>query len=316
MRRGTERQPPMLILLAEDNEANRILVRSLLEREGHVLDFAENGLVALMRCESKKYDLILMDILMPVMDGVKALRKLRRSDSQNAQTPVFALTGYSSQPDKRRYRQAGFDLVLTKPLRPNDLTQAWNNYLKGNLNISPITCEEPLQNFEEISFIDDEVIGQLLISGTPNDIRLIAEKFWMSTRSMISVIHENLALAMRGRNEALSSLRQAAHGIKGSAANIGLQRLSRIAATLQNAPPDKVGALVLCLSETIAPSADLLEQRIAGEGQIVNTGSLAVHFGDVNARTAPNQNPPSPLESQSRHKISTEGALRRQAQVP
>ena len=135
----------MRILLAEDHEANRILVRSLLEREGHILDFAENGMTALIRCEDKKYDLILMDILMPVMDGVKTLRKLRRSDSQNARTPVFALTAYSSPSDKRRYRQVGFDIVLTKPLRPNDLTQAWNSYLKGDINISPVSSDKPLK---------------------------------------------------------------------------------------------------------------------------------------------------------------------------
>jgi len=306
----------MLILLAEDNEANRILVRSLLEREGHTLDFAENGLVALSRCEDKKYDLILMDILMPVMDGVKTLQRLRRSDNCNSRTPVFALTGYSSQPDKRRYRQVGFDVVLTKPLRPNDLSQAWNSYLKGDLNIMPISSDTSVQNFEDIPFIESEIIGQLLISGTPDEIKVIAEKFWASTRSFISVIHENLAPAIRSQNEALSTLRRAAHGIKGSAATIGLMRLSRIAATLQNAPPDKIGSLVLCLIETINPSVQLLEQKISGEGQSVNTDSVAVHFDDVDAQIEPNQTPSSPSESQSPHKISMGEALRLQARVP
>lgn len=306
----------MRILLAEDHEANRMLVRSLLEREGHSLDFAENGLVALMRCEDHKYDLILMDILMPVMDGVRALRKLRRSDNKNSQTPVFALTAYSSESDKRRYRQVGFDLVMTKPLRPDDLKQAWSGYLKGDLSISPSAPEKPLRSFETIPFIEDEIITQLLLSGRPDEVQTIVDNYWVSAREYISTIKENLAQAMRGENEALSTVRSVAHGIKGSAATIGLLRMSRIAASLQNAPPDKIGQLVLSLSETIEPSAKLLNHRLNRRNQASNSDSAEAHSVDANARTVPNQTPSSLLGLQSPRKISTATAPRRRAQVP
>ena len=282
----------MRILLAEDNEANRILVRSLLEREGHILDFAENGLTALMCCENKKYDLILMDILMPIMDGVKTLRKLRQSNGLNVQTPIFALTGYSSPADKQRYKQAGFDLVLTKPLRPNDLALAWNSFLKGNLNIALVPSDAPAQNFSDIPLIEEEIIEQLLITGSCDEISRIAESFWNSVRSLMSLIHKNLAPAMRGQNEALSTLRRSVHTLKGASATIGLMRLSRIAASLQNAPPDKIGSLVLSLTETVTPSAQSLEDRITQNSQIINTDSLGVHFGDANAQRALNQSLP------------------------
>lgn len=306
----------MHILLAEDNEANRMLVRSLLEREGHILDFAQNGSIALMCCADKKYDLILMDILMPVMDGVKTLRKLRRSVGLNAKTPVFALTAYSSQADRRRYRQVGFDLVLSKPLRPNDLTHAWNSYQKGSINITPTASDSSHQNFEDIPFLEDEIIGQLLISATSEELRVITERFWVSIRELISSIHENLTLAMRGQNEALSALRQSAHGIKGAAATIGLMRLSRVAATLQNAPPNKIAPLLLIMTETIKPSAKLLEQRIQHGSHRINTDFEAAHFDDADALTTPIQTLPSPSESQSHHRISMGEAHPRQAQVP
>ncbi len=279
----------MQILLAEDNEANRILVRSLLEREGHKLDFAENGAIALSRCEHKKYDLILMDILMPIMDGVKTLRQLRRSDGLNAQTPIFALTGYSSPTDKRRYQQVGFDIVLTKPLRPNDLSYAWNSYLKGDASIAPVASISSSNDFDNIALIDDELIGQLLISGTQNEIKLIAEGFWVSTRDFIALIQENLNLAMRGQNDALTALRRAAHALKGSAATIGLLRMSRISATLQNAPADRIGPLVLKLIETITPSAEALQEKIIGGDKLVKSDSSGAHFDDVNVRRAPSQ---------------------------
>ena len=176
--------------------------------------------------------------------------------------------------------------------------------------------DTPVQNYEDIAFIEEEIIGQLLIAGGSNEIRRITEKFWASTRSLMSVIHENLALAMRSENDALSNLRRAAHGIKGSSANLGLLRLSRIAETLQNAPPDKIGSLVLGLTGTINPSAQLLEQRITGESNLINTDSAGVHFDDVNAQIKPTQSRPSQSKSPSPHKISTEEVLQRRAQVP
>ena len=306
----------MHILLAEDNEANRLLVRSLLEREGHILDFAENGLIALKRCEDKKYDLILMDILMPVMDGVKTLRRLRRSGGQNAKTPIFALTGYSSQADIRRYRQVGFDIVLSKPLEPNVLNRAWESFLKGDALIHPEPTQSRELNFDEIEFVDPATIEQLLKSASANEVRFIATRFWDSTRGFIALIRKNLTLAMRGQAEALSALRRAAHGIKGSAANLGLMRLSRITATLQNAPPDKIAALVLHLTDTIKPSAQSLEQTIMRVGAKLKTDCAAARSGDANGLTKSIQTPPSRSESQFPRKISTAEVRPRQARVP
>ena len=306
----------MDILLVEDNEANRLLARALIEREGHKLDFAENGMIALMRCEDKKYDLILMDILMPVMDGVKALRRLRRSDSCNAQTPVFALTGYSSPADKRRYKQSGFDLVLPKPLKPQVLTQAWESYTKGKIYAAPEKTENLQFSFEEAPIIDEEMIAHLLKSGSAEDLGNIATKFWNSTKDFTSLIHKNLALALRENPNALSELRQAAHGIKGSAATIGVLRLSRIAARLQNAPPDKIAPLVLLLVNTIKPSRQALEHALSREGDKANTDSVAAHSGDVNALIAQAQIPPSQSISPSRHMRSTAVAPRQRARVP
>lgn len=305
----------MDILLVEDNEANRLLARSLIEREGHKLDFAENGLLALMKCDKKKYDLILMDILMPVMDGVKALRRLRRSGGRNAQTPVFALTGYSSQADKRRYRQSGFDLVLSKPLKPSVLGRAWESYIKGDIHPGAEKTEDALVSFKEIPLIDEEMIGLLLKSGSPDEIRHIATKFWESTKDFTALIRKNLALALRENPNALSSLRRAAHGIKGSAATLGVLRLSRIAARLQNAPPEKIAPLVLLLVDTMKPSGQALEQ-IIWLSDSAKTDSAAIHSAGADAQIKQDRNLPSPSISPSRHRISTARVPQQQVQVP
>jgi len=307
---------PMHILLAEDNEANRLLACSLLEREGHTLDFAENGQAALVHCENKKYDLILMDILMPVMDGVKALRRLRRSDGPNAITPIFALTGYSSPADQRRYRQVGFDVVLSKPLKPNILGQAWECYIKGDDTAQPDQPPEVHTEFDKIDFVDSDVIRQLLQSASAHDISFIATRFWDSTKAFIAVMQENLTSAMRGQTEALTALRRSAHGIKGSAATLGLPRLSNIAARLQNAPPNRIGALVLTLTDTVQPTAQSLEHAILKESEQLKTDFAATRSDGANALTKSSQTLPSQSKSQSRHRISTAKARPQQAQVP
>lgn len=306
----------MHILLAEDNEANRLLVRSLLEREGHTLEFAENGLIALIRCEDKKYDLILMDILMPVMDGVKTLRKLRRAKGLNMQTPVFALTGYSSPADKKRYRQVGFDIVLSKPLKPNVLSQAWESFLKGDAALPVEQKLESLTEFSKIALINTAMIGQLLETASTYDVSFIAGRFWDSTKAFITVMHENLSRAMQGQMDALTALRRAAHGIKGSAANLGLTRLSAIAASLQNSPPDKIGALILALTNTIEPTRKALDITILDESERLKTDFAAVHSDGADAPIRSNQILSSRLKSQSPHKKSTAEARQQQARVP
>ena len=132
----------------------------------------------------------------------------------------------------------------------------------------------------------------------------------------MSSIHDNLSFAMRGQNEALSALRLSVHGIKGASANLGLLRLSRIAASLQNAPPETIGSLVISLTEAIKPSEEALEHRISQEEQSSNIDSAEVHFGDVNARIEQGQTLPSQSESQSPHKRSAVEAPRRQARAP
>ena len=104
------------ILVAEDNLTNQAVVRALLGGFGWDLTFADNGAKAVEACQSGHFDLILMDIHMPVMDGLEATRTIRALRSAMAGVPIIALTADASNGDRRKFLDAGFDGHVPKPI--------------------------------------------------------------------------------------------------------------------------------------------------------------------------------------------------------
>ena len=112
---------PMYLLLVEDNKINQKLALALLGRLGYTADLAENGQEGVLAAEKKAYALILMDMQMPVMDGLEATRTIRRQGGTNARTPIVALTANAMQADHDACRAAGMDDYLTKPINRESL---------------------------------------------------------------------------------------------------------------------------------------------------------------------------------------------------
>jgi PAS domain S-box-containing protein len=102
------------VLVVEDNQASRMVATAVLEEYGYTVDVAENGWQAVDKCADNHYDLILMDIRMPVMDGVEATKLIRQSQSQ--QTPIIAITANHNYQEVKHYRLAGMNDCLGKPL--------------------------------------------------------------------------------------------------------------------------------------------------------------------------------------------------------
>jgi CheY-like chemotaxis protein len=107
--------PGELILIVEDNEKNRKLVRDVLARYGYRLAEAETGEDGVRLARELRPDLILMDIQLPGIDGVTALGQIR-SDPMLSETPVIAVTASAMSPDRRRIMEAGFDGYESKPI--------------------------------------------------------------------------------------------------------------------------------------------------------------------------------------------------------
>lgn len=108
------------LLLVEDNEINRMVVKELLATNGIMVDCAEDGLVALEKINKNQYDIILMDMQMPIMDGIEATRLIRQLENYQS-TPIIALTGNAFNEDRQLCMQAGMNDFLSKPVLPESL---------------------------------------------------------------------------------------------------------------------------------------------------------------------------------------------------
>ncbi|MCK0121456.1 ATP-binding protein [Loktanella sp. F6476L] len=109
------------ILLVDDNDINRILAREMLENAGHKVVEAHNGKSGVEAAAETRFDLIFMDISMPVMDGRTAARKIRSGHGKSAQTPIVALTAHALPEDQAAFKEDGMVATLTKPLSKNSL---------------------------------------------------------------------------------------------------------------------------------------------------------------------------------------------------
>jgi two-component system sensor histidine kinase/response regulator len=123
--------PPvsLQILLAEDNLVNQRLAMRLLEKRGHQVTVVGNGQEAVAATEKSTFDLVLMDLQMPEMDGFEAIAALReREKTTRIHLPVIALTAHALKGDRERCIEAGMDGYLTKPIRPEELDAALEIY--------------------------------------------------------------------------------------------------------------------------------------------------------------------------------------------
>ena len=115
---------PLQVLVAEDNSVNQRLVSRILERRGHSVEIAAHGRQAVEALAAQSFDLILMDVQMPIMDGFEATAAIRARELESgAHTPIVALTAHAMSGDQQRCAQAGMDAYLTKPLDPTRLIE-------------------------------------------------------------------------------------------------------------------------------------------------------------------------------------------------
>jgi len=107
---------PMRILVVDDDDTNRLVVRLLMERRGHEIIEAASGQIALDTLSAQEVDLVFMDLSMPMMDGFETVRRFRSTTKNVRQIPIIALTAHTTQEDRRRCFEAGMNGLIAKPL--------------------------------------------------------------------------------------------------------------------------------------------------------------------------------------------------------
>ncbi|HUS86797.1 MAG TPA: ATP-binding protein [Bacteroidales bacterium] len=122
--KGAPKTNKLSVLLAEDNVINLKVTSLILIRLGHDIEVAENGKIAIEKFAGKRFDVILMDIQMPLMDGIEATREIRMIESKNktnTRIPIIAVTANAISGDRDRFLEAGMDNYISKPFKPDEL---------------------------------------------------------------------------------------------------------------------------------------------------------------------------------------------------
>ena len=235
----------MHILVADDHPTNQMVVQHHLQRQGHRVMVANDGLEAVSLCEIQRFDVVFMDVQMPGMDGVEACRRIRAGNSPNKNTPILAVTAGAESSMHRSCIAAGMNDVITKPLLFEQLSgilESVRNGRKGAVSGPDIDAgsperlsEMPLDFATFLERLDgDEAFAQRLIDG-----------FLQQNDRLLSQMAENL------ENGELESLRTSAHTIKGGALNLAAGDLQRAADALENAMIEDPERLDFLLSEVV-----------------------------------------------------------------
>lgn len=130
---------PLHVLVAEDNPVNQLFAARLVERLGHTVHLVSNGQLAIDAMQHKSFDVVLMDIGMPVMDGFSAVRELRQRERQTGcHLPVIAVTANATAVDRDSCLAVGMDDVVCKPFRAAELEAAITRVRRDNPQVGPV----------------------------------------------------------------------------------------------------------------------------------------------------------------------------------
>jgi len=213
------------VLLVEDNAVNQKVAVRFLERMGCTVRVADNGAEAVRACEEISFDIILMDLQMPVMDGITATQRIREMQTGDGRphTPIVALTANAMTSQLERCMEAGMDGFLTKPL---EIPRLHETLTKFGLRVaaaetSTATGADPyvpvdLSRLNELTEGDAEFARELVITFIASGDQALAE-----TRAALAVLDR-------------ASISRIAHKLKGASANIHAEPLRELAHTLES----------------------------------------------------------------------------------
>ena len=196
------------VLLAEDNPVNQMLAVLLLEKQGHTVVVASNGREALAALEQQPFDLVLMDVQMPEMDGFEATAHIRAKERETGRhVPIIALTAHAMKGDQQRCLQAGMDAYISKPIEVRALIEALEGIVPTSCQSEAVACREP-----HSAELIDRAAALKRVGDRPENLRKLAGLFLAECAKLMPEIHDAIVLADASR------LRRAAHTLKGSVA--------------------------------------------------------------------------------------------------
>lgn len=255
----------MRILLAEDNDTNRQVAEGMLGRMGAEVVSAANGEEAVNLLKNSRFDLVFMDIQMPLMDGIEATEVIRKYEREHAvlETPIIAMTAHARESDKERCIAAGMNDHISKPISIDTLVGLLKNMrVKGAANTDH--AEEKSISGEKNRRMTDDGLPvwdrENVMSRFLNDTDLIRQAMTWSLEDLPKQ-KETLGKLIAGND--LEAVARQAHMVKGAALNTGGKQLQADAYELEKAANDGNGDLAETLADVVESDIDeLVEQLI------------------------------------------------------
>lgn len=195
------------VLIVEDNPLNRKVLEHII---GQLCNFetAENGKIALEKIQDKNYDLILMDIQMPVLDGINTLKIIKNENLTTA--PVIAVSAFANESDRDYFLAAGFVDFISKPIKPKILLETLDKHLKA-----PEKFDGNNQTLDMDSSLDEKIVRQLLKFNNAENIKSIYQEFIEESYQLLSEIESLIKL------EQYEQIGEKLHIIKGNSGTLG-----------------------------------------------------------------------------------------------
>jgi CheY-like chemotaxis protein/HPt (histidine-containing phosphotransfer) domain-containing protein len=225
----SETQNVTRILVAEDAPVNLLLIRSYLKDPSFAVDVAPNGAVAVDKFQSGVYDLVLMDLQMPVMDGYTATEKIRawEVEHQKQPTPILALTAHAFEEEKQASHAAGCNAHLVKPIRKAELLEAIQTHIRAQ---APWNGKSQRIAIRPPEGIEEAV--PLFLESTREDLRALSQALEIPDYSKIRFI---------------------GHDLKGSGGGYGFDKISVIGRSIEEAAKrsdaEEVGKQIAALAD-------------------------------------------------------------------
>ncbi|MDH5476211.1 MAG: ATP-binding protein [Cyclobacteriaceae bacterium] len=225
------------VLLVEDNDINRLYAANILKKWKCNYQIAENGLIATEKIKKGNFDIILMDVQMPIMDGIEATKIIRKMTAPINLTPIIALTANVIKGDDEKYKAVGMDDYLSKPFLPADLFDILIKYVKIEQEEKP-SINSKDRTLEKIT--TDKLIDlTYLKTMSSNDVGFIKEMIELflelTPKSVTDLKH---CIATDNWDE----LRKTAHRAKPTMVFFGLKDLQKILSQLENFETEKIDA--------------------------------------------------------------------------
>ncbi len=246
--------PPLRVLLAEDSPVNQKVTVQLLEKHGHDVVAVGTGGEAVDAVESSSFDMVLMDVQMPQMDGFQATAAIREREGAARRIPIVAMTAHAMKGDRERCLEAGMDGYVSKPIKQQELVAALQTVLPGGEEVKEETASTPADEEAvdwsrawEVAGGDREILGELVTTFLDN----------------LPQRRKDIRDAVDGGDP--DAVARAAHALKGEARSFGADAVVEVAARMEAS--GRGGSVT-----DAAASVEELERRLDGLEQALRRG--------------------------------------------